>query len=124
VTEPRASLEDADRNEYKMVLAVMPFPANLMEVKTRFPDPVVGMLRATDIGDERFELALREMSERDQELLRFHLGIGGGAMRTVEDVEGAFGLTRREIREIVARFMCLLRRRPSDPSPDAAGTSS
>jgi hypothetical protein len=39
VTEPRASLEDAARNEYKTVLATIPFPANPMETKTGIERP-------------------------------------------------------------------------------------
>jgi hypothetical protein len=34
VTEPRASLEDAARSEYRMVRATTPFPANPMETYT------------------------------------------------------------------------------------------
>ena len=77
------------------------------------------MLHATDIGDERFEQALRNMSERDQALLHMRFGSLDGQVHPLEEVEDAFGLTRKQGREIEARFMCLLRGLRRDP-PDVA----
>jgi hypothetical protein len=45
VTEPRASLGDAALNEYRMVLATMPFPAKPMETNTGFERPGTVTLR-------------------------------------------------------------------------------
>ncbi len=77
------------------------------------------MLRVTDIGDERLEQALRDMTQREQEIVRVRLGIGGLRVHTVEEVTGMFGVTRERVRQIEAKFLAHLRN-PMPSPPDVA----
>jgi len=55
------------------------------------------------------ELALGELSEREQEIVRMRFGLDDGQARTLEDVGKEFGVTRERIRQIEAKTLAKLR---------------
>jgi RNA polymerase primary sigma factor len=55
------------------------------------------------------ELALGELSEREQEIVRMRFGLTDGQARTLEDVGKEFGVTRERVRQIEAKTLAKLR---------------
>ena len=55
------------------------------------------------------ELALGELTEREQEIVRMRFGLDDGQARTLEDVGKEFGVTRERIRQIEAKTLAKLR---------------
>jgi RNA polymerase primary sigma factor len=55
------------------------------------------------------DLALAELSEREQEIVRMRFGLDDGQARTLEDVGREFGVTRERIRQIEAKTLAKLR---------------
>jgi RNA polymerase primary sigma factor len=59
---------------------------------------------------------LEALPPREAEVLRLRFGIGGGDEHTLEEVGGRFALTRERIRQIEAKALERLRRRPGAKS--------
>jgi RNA polymerase primary sigma factor len=55
------------------------------------------------------EIALAELSDREQEIVRMRFGLDDGQARTLEDVGREFGVTRERIRQIEAKTLAKLR---------------
>jgi RNA polymerase primary sigma factor len=55
------------------------------------------------------EMALAELSDREQEIVRMRFGLDDGQARTLEDVGREFGVTRERIRQIEAKTLAKLR---------------
>ena len=55
------------------------------------------------------EIALADLTEREQEIVRMRFGLDDGQARTLEDVGREFGVTRERIRQIEAKTLAKLR---------------
>ncbi len=55
------------------------------------------------------DLALADLSEREQEIVRMRFGLDDGQAKTLEDVGREFGVTRERIRQIEAKTLAKLR---------------
>jgi RNA polymerase primary sigma factor len=55
------------------------------------------------------DMALADLSEREQEIVRMRFGLDDGQPRTLEDVGREFGVTRERIRQIEAKTLAKLR---------------
>jgi RNA polymerase primary sigma factor len=58
---------------------------------------------------EAVEVALAELSEREQEVVRMRFGLDDGQPRTLEEVGRHFGVTRERVRQIEAKTLAKLR---------------
>jgi RNA polymerase primary sigma factor len=59
--------------------------------------------------NEAVKLALSELSEREQQVVRLRFGLDDGQMRTLEEVGKLFGVTRERIRQIESKTLAKLR---------------
>ena len=59
--------------------------------------------------NEAVKLALSELSEREQRVVRLRFGLDDGQMRTLEEVGREFGVTRERIRQIESKTLAKLR---------------
>ena len=59
--------------------------------------------------NEAVKEALRQLSEREQKVVRLRFGLDDGHMRTLEEVGKEFGVTRERIRQIEAKTLAKLR---------------
>ncbi|WP_410050999.1 RNA polymerase sigma factor RpoD [Acidiferrimicrobium sp. IK] len=59
--------------------------------------------------NEAVNLALSELSEREQRVVRLRFGLDDGQMRTLEEVGKEFGVTRERIRQIESKTLAKLR---------------
>ncbi|MGH2690729.1 MAG: sigma-70 family RNA polymerase sigma factor, partial [Actinomycetota bacterium] len=60
--------------------------------------------------NEAVEDALRELSEREQQVMRLRFGLdNSGQARTLEEVGREFGVTRERIRQIESKTLSKLR---------------
>ncbi|MGH3849058.1 MAG: sigma-70 family RNA polymerase sigma factor, partial [Pseudonocardiaceae bacterium] len=59
--------------------------------------------------NEAVNLALSELSEREQRVVRLRFGLDDGQMRTLEEVGREFGVTRERIRQIESKTLAKLR---------------
>jgi RNA polymerase primary sigma factor len=64
--------------------------------------------------DQAVRLALDQLSDREQEVVRMRFGLDDGKIRTLEEVGREFGVTRERVRQIESKTLAKLRR------PDAA----
>ena len=55
------------------------------------------------------ELALSELNEREQQVMRLRFGLDDGQVRTLEEVGREFGVTRERIRQIESKTLAKLR---------------
>jgi RNA polymerase primary sigma factor len=55
------------------------------------------------------EIALADLTDREQEIVRMRFGLDDGQARTLEDVGREFGVTRERIRQIEAKTLAKLR---------------
>jgi RNA polymerase primary sigma factor len=59
--------------------------------------------------NEAVNLALSELTEREQKVVRLRFGLDDGHMRTLEEVGKEFGVTRERIRQIESKTLAKLR---------------
>jgi RNA polymerase sigma factor RpoD-like protein len=59
--------------------------------------------------NEAVNLALSELSDREQRVVRLRFGLDDGQMRTLEEVGREFGVTRERIRQIESKTLAKLR---------------
>jgi RNA polymerase primary sigma factor len=59
--------------------------------------------------NEAVNLALSELTEREQKVVRLRFGLDDGQMRTLEEVGKEFGVTRERIRQIESKTLAKLR---------------
>jgi RNA polymerase primary sigma factor len=59
--------------------------------------------------NEAVNLALSELSDREQRVVRLRFGLDDGQMRTLEEVGKEFGVTRERIRQIESKTLAKLR---------------
>ncbi|MDQ3786829.1 MAG: RNA polymerase sigma factor RpoD, partial [Actinomycetota bacterium] len=59
--------------------------------------------------NEAVKLALSELSEREQQVVRLRFGLDDGQVRTLEEVGKEFGVTRERIRQIESKVLAKLR---------------
>jgi RNA polymerase primary sigma factor len=59
--------------------------------------------------NDAVEDALRELSEREQQVVRLRFGLEDGQARTLEEVGREFGVTRERIRQIESKTLAKLR---------------
>ena len=59
--------------------------------------------------NEAVKLALSELSEREQQVVRLRFGLDDGQVRTLEEVGREFGVTRERIRQIESKVLAKLR---------------
>ncbi|MFO7589318.1 MAG: RNA polymerase sigma factor RpoD [Acidimicrobiia bacterium] len=58
---------------------------------------------------DEIELALLELNEREQQVMRLRFGLDDGQVRTLEQVGREFGVTRERIRQIESKTLAKLR---------------
>ena len=58
---------------------------------------------------DEIELALTELNEREQQVMRLRFGLDDGQVRTLEQVGREFGVTRERIRQIESKTLAKLR---------------
>ena len=58
---------------------------------------------------EHIEEALRELSPKEQDVLRLRFGLNDGRERTLDEIGKQFGVTRERIRQIEAKALKKLR---------------
>ena len=58
---------------------------------------------------DEIELALLELNEREQQVMRLRFGLDDGQIRTLEQVGHEFGVTRERIRQIESKTLAKLR---------------
>lgn len=75
------------------------------------PDPGRGTIEAARLADmcEQLQVALAELSEREQRILAMRFGLDGETQRTLGVVGDAFGVTRERARQIQNRAIKKLR---------------
>ena len=66
--------------------------------------------------NEAVQRALRELSPREQEIVRLRFGLEDGRIRTLEEVGQMFGVTRERVRQIEMKTLAKLRQ-PSVSRP-------
>ena len=66
--------------------------------------------------NEAIHQALRELSDREQEIVRLRFGLDDGQIRTLEEVGKMFGVTRERVRQIEMKTLMKLRQ-PSVSKP-------
>jgi len=66
--------------------------------------------------NEAVQRALRELSPREQEIVRLRFGLDDGRIRTLEEVGQMFGVTRERVRQIEMKTLAKLRQ-PSVSRP-------
>lgn len=74
-------------------------------------EDVVAPARSMDgelLKDELDEV-LGTLTEREEEVLRYRYGIGGGKVKTLEEIGSLFGVTRERVRQIEAKAINKLR---------------
>jgi RNA polymerase primary sigma factor len=59
--------------------------------------------------NEAVKVALSELSEREQQVVRLRFGLDDGQIRTLEEVGKEFGVTRERIRQIESKVLAKLR---------------
>ncbi len=59
--------------------------------------------------NEAVHRVLRELSEREQEVMRLRFGLDDGRIRTLEEVGKIFGVTRERVRQIETKTLAKLR---------------
>jgi RNA polymerase primary sigma factor len=72
-----------------------------------YPSPL-DVLVAKAVRDEAAEL-LRELSPKEEEVLRLRYGFDGGGERTLAEIGATFDVTRERVRQIEQRAMDKLR---------------
>jgi RNA polymerase primary sigma factor len=63
---------------------------------------------------------LRQLTERDQAILRYRFGLDDGEIHTFDEAAQTFGLTRDRVRQIEMLAFAKLRHPMADPPPDTA----
>ena len=63
---------------------------------------------------------LRQLTERDQAILRYRLGLEDGEIHTFDEAAQTFGLTRDRVRQIEMLAFAKLRHPMADAPPDTA----
>ncbi|MFA7032309.1 MAG: sigma-70 family RNA polymerase sigma factor [Bacilli bacterium] len=58
---------------------------------------------------ERLDIVLKELTEREEQVIRLRYGIDDQTPRTLEEIGRKFGVTRERIRQIEAKAICKLR---------------
>ena len=59
--------------------------------------------------NQAVRLAIQELTEREQQVVRMRFGLDDGEMRTLEEVGREFGVTRERIRQIESKTLAKLR---------------
>lgn len=74
-------------------------------------EDVVAPSRSLDgeLLKDELDSVLGTLTEREEEVLRYRYGIGGGKVKTLEEIGALFGVTRERVRQIEAKAIHKLR---------------